>query len=55
MEDTTKKIAERFHCRYTVFEKGSSPELVEKAYQAVYEKRTVEGVYPAILDRKSVV
>lgn len=29
MEETTKKIAERFDCRYTVFEKGSSPELVE--------------------------
>lgn len=49
MEETTKKIAERFDCRYTVFEKGRSPELVEQAYKAVYEKRTEEGIYPAIV------
>ncbi len=49
MHETTKKAAEQFQCRYTVFEKGSSPRLVEQAYQALYEKREAEGIYPAIL------
>lgn len=49
MNETTRKAAEQFQCRYTVFEKGSSPRLVEQAYQALYEKREAEGIYPAIL------
>ena len=49
MNETTRKVADQFQCRYTVFEKGSSPRLVEQAYQVLYEKREAEGIYPAIL------
>ena len=67
MDDTIKKIAESFECSYTLFEKGSSPELVEQAYKAAYENGKAKGVYPAVIcldeyvvewleeDRKSVV
>ena len=37
MEESTRRIAERFQCRYTVFEKGTSPEPVEKAYRQALE------------------
>ena len=49
MDDTIKKIAESFECSYTLFEKGSSPELVEQAYKAAYENGKEKGVYPAVI------
>ncbi len=49
MDDTIKKIAESFECSYTLFEKGSSPELVEQAYKAAYENGKAKGVYPAVI------
>ena len=49
MEEETKKIAEKFNCKYTVFEKGSEPELVEEAYRAAFEAGKAGGFWPAIL------
>lgn len=48
MEESTKRIAERFQCRYTVFEKGTAPEPVEQAYRRALEAGRTEGFYPAI-------
>lgn len=49
MDETTKKIAENFQCKYTVFEKGSSPGLVEQAYREAFERGRADGFYPAVL------
>lgn len=49
MDETTKKIAENFQCRYTFFEKGSSPGLVEQAYREAFEKGRTDGFYPAVI------
>lgn len=49
MEETTKRIAERFQCKYTVFEKGTDPELVEQAYRNALEAGKTGGFYPAVL------
>lgn len=49
MNDTTKEIAEGFGCRYTVFEKGTNPDLVERAYRKAYAEREEKGFWPAIL------
>ncbi|MCI8586847.1 MAG: DUF4253 domain-containing protein, partial [Lachnospiraceae bacterium] len=32
MDAKTKQMAESFHCPYTVFEAGSEPEKLERAY-----------------------
>ena len=48
MEESTKRIAERFQCRYTVFAKGTAPEPVEQAYRRALEAGRTEGFYPAI-------
>ena len=48
MNETTKRIAERFQCRYTVFEKGTSPEAAEQAYKAALERGRTDGFYPAL-------
>ena len=48
MEVSTRRIAERFQCRYTVFEKGTSPEPVEKAYRQALEAGRSGGFYPAV-------
>ena len=48
MEESTKRIAERFQGRYTVFEKGTAPEPVEQAYRRALEAGRTEGFYPAI-------
>ena len=48
MEESTKRIAERFQCRYTVFKKGTAPEPVEQAYRRALEAGRTEGFYPAI-------
>ena len=48
MEESTKRIAERFQCRYTVFEKGTAPEPGEKSYRRALEAGRTEGFYPAI-------
>ena len=37
MEESTRRIAEHFQCGYTVFEKGTAPEPVEKAYRQALE------------------
>lgn len=50
MEETTKKIADRFGCSYRVFEKGSNPKLAEEAWHAAFEEaKTTGGFYPALL------
>lgn len=48
MQETTKKIAEGFRCKYTVFEKGTDPELVEQAYRKALEEGKENGFWPAI-------
>lgn len=49
MKDSTRQIAERFQCKYTVFEKGSSPESLEQAYRAAFDAGKEGGFFPAIL------
>lgn len=49
MEETTKKIAEGFQCKYTVFEKGTDPAFVEQAYRKALEAGKENGFWPAIL------
>ena len=48
MNETTKRIAERFQCRYTVFEKGTSPEAAEQAYKDALDRGRRDGFYPAL-------
>ena len=48
MEESTRRIAEHFQCRYTVFEKGTAPEPVEKAYRQALEAGRSGGFYPAV-------
>ncbi len=49
MDGSTKKIADRFHCKYTVFEKGTDPDLAEQAYKAALDKGKEEGFWPALI------
>lgn len=49
MKESTRKIAERFQCKYTVFEKGSAPESLEQAYRTAFETGKEGGFFPAIL------
>lgn len=49
MDESTKKIAERFQCKYTVFEKGTDPELAEQAYREALNKGKAEGFWPALV------
>ena len=49
MDETTKKVAENFQCRYTVFERGTDPEAVEQAYRQALDRGTENGFWPAII------
>lgn len=49
MDELTRKIAEEFQCKYTVFEKGTDPGLVEQSYREALERGKEEGFYPAIV------
>ncbi len=49
MEESTKKIAEGFRCSYTVFEQGTDPQFVERAYRKAFEAGKTGGFYPAVL------
>ena len=49
MNEATKQLAESFGCRYTVFNKGTDPKLVEQAYKKAYEAGTEGGFWPAVL------
>lgn len=49
MKETTIKIAEKFNCKYTLFEEGSSPDDLEQLYLEAFERGKKEGFYPAIL------
>lgn len=49
MNETTKKLAESFQCKYTVFEKGTAPRLVEQAYMEALDAGKAKGFYPAVL------
>ncbi len=49
MQDTTKKIADRLGCRYQIFDKGSDPALVEKAYHKALAAGKDGGFYPAVI------
>lgn len=48
MEKATERIADHFQCKYTVFEKGTDPALVEQAYRAALEAGKTGGFYPAV-------
>lgn len=49
MDETTRKIAEDFQCKYTVFERGTDPVLVEQSYREAFERGRAESFYPAII------
>lgn len=49
MDELTKKIAQNFQCRYTVFEKGTEPDLVEQAYHKALEEGKECGFWPAVI------
>ncbi len=49
MKESTRQIADRFECNYTVFEKGSAPEPLEQAYRAAYHAGKTGGFFPAIV------
>lgn len=49
MEESTKQIAEGFSCKYTVFKKGTDPDLVEKAYFSALQEGRAAGFYPAVV------
>ena len=49
MDETTKKVAENFQCRYTVFERGTDPEVVEQAYRQALDRGKENGFWPAII------
>ena len=49
MEEQARKIAESFQCKYTVFEKGTEPELAEQAYRKAYEEGKTGGFWPVFL------
>lgn len=44
-----KKIEKILQCNYTVFKKGSDPELLYEAYRASFETGRKNGFFPAIL------
>lgn len=49
MDESTKKIAENFQCKYTVFERGTDPELAEQAYREALDKGKTSGFWPALI------
>ncbi len=49
MDESSARIAENFHCKYTVFEKGTDPNLVEQAYHRALEAGKTEGFCPALI------
>lgn len=49
MDESTRKIAEDFQCKYTVFERGTEPMLVEQSYREAFERGRAEGFFPAII------
>lgn len=49
MDESTKKIAENFQCKYTVFERGTDPELAERAYREALDKGKTSGFWPALI------
>lgn len=49
MDASQTKLAERFQCNYTVFEKGTDPKLVEQAYLAALDAGKEKGFWPAVL------
>ncbi len=49
MDESTKQIAERFQCKYRVFERGTDPKQVEEAYRDAYAAGQKEGFFPAVV------
>lgn len=49
MDNKTRELAERFQCKYTVFEKGTDPQLAEQAYRKAFEEGKAGGFWPAFL------
>lgn len=49
MDESTKKIAESFQCKYTVFERGTDPELAEQAYRKALDEGKTGGFWPALI------
>ena len=49
MDAKTRQMAESFHCPYTVFEAGSEPEKLERAYMEALKEGKRDGFWPAIL------
>ena len=49
MDESTLRIAKDFQCKYTVFEKGTEPKMVEQAYHEALEAGKAGGFFPAII------
>lgn len=49
MKEEARRAAERFGLKYTVFEEGTDPTVVEQAYYAALERGKREGFYPALV------
>ena len=49
MNEILKKITDVLQCKYSVFKKGTDPELVEQAYKKAFEAGKSGGFYPAIV------
>lgn len=49
MDESTRRIAEDFDCKYTVFEKGTDPKLAEQAYHEALEAGKSGGFWPAMI------
>ncbi len=49
MDESTKKVAESFQCRYTVFERGTDPELAEQAYREALDRGKADGFWSALI------
>lgn len=50
MNETTKQAADKFSCKYLVFEKGTDPQLAEQAYRSAYQKaKAGGGFWPALV------
>lgn len=55
MREGMKKLVELFQCEYTIFEEGSDPKKVEKAYFEALQEGTEKGYYPAVLEVNAFV
>lgn len=49
MREEMKIILEKFQCEYQIFNKGTSPDNLERAYREALQESTAKNYYPAVL------